>query len=290
MGDMADWYIEQAEQEFTRTEAELLTIKKENHLMATQPQPNKQKVEKPSLNLILPTQKTTPKSCPSDYKWLIYGPPGIGKTTFSNQFPNPLILDFEGGTTHIEGYVQHCGSFEDVRQVYEALRKEDHQFQTVVFDTVDMLYRLCVTDVCQKNKLEHPSDASYGKGFDMVKNQLLPFIAAFQSLGLGMVFTSHMQEKEIKQRGMSWTKITSSLPNSAANIFIPMADIVGYCHFDEESQKKRMITFKGSDYIDAKARTSSVVQIPEQCELDYQIIASYFKGKGEIENVSKPSI
>ena len=35
------------------------------------------------------------------WKVLIYGPEGIGKTTFASRFPDPLFIDTEGSTTRI---------------------------------------------------------------------------------------------------------------------------------------------------------------------------------------------
>ena len=36
-------------------------------------------------------------------KIVLYGPEGIGKTTFAAQLPRPLFIDTEGGTRHIDG-------------------------------------------------------------------------------------------------------------------------------------------------------------------------------------------
>ena len=35
-------------------------------------------------------------------KVVVYGPEGIGKSTFAAQFPNPLFIDTEGGTKHMD--------------------------------------------------------------------------------------------------------------------------------------------------------------------------------------------
>jgi len=35
-------------------------------------------------------------------KVVIYGSEGIGKSTFAAQFPNPLFIDTEGGTSHMD--------------------------------------------------------------------------------------------------------------------------------------------------------------------------------------------
>ena len=35
-------------------------------------------------------------------KVVLYGPEGIGKSTFASQFPNPLFIDTEGSTDHMD--------------------------------------------------------------------------------------------------------------------------------------------------------------------------------------------
>ena len=35
-------------------------------------------------------------------KVLIYGPEGIGKTTFASKFPDPVFIDTEGSTLHYD--------------------------------------------------------------------------------------------------------------------------------------------------------------------------------------------
>lgn len=254
-----------------------------------------QKAVKPSSGLILPTQKSKPKDRMSDYKWMIYGPPGIGKTSFANQFDMPLILDFEGRTKHLECYSIPIGEMEDVRKVHQLLKTTDHKFKTVVFDTADLFWRLAVADVCAKRKIEHPSDEAYGKGSDMVKNTIYPTITAFQALGLCIVFTSHVQEKEIKTRSLTYTKTTPSLAGSPAGIFLSLCDVVGYMHFDEETQQDRVMSFRGSDYLDAKKSTNEIVQLPDRVTVPsdgqsgeaaskalFEKVKSYFGGESNV--------
>jgi len=35
-------------------------------------------------------------------KVVIYGPEGIGKSTLAANFPDPVIIDTEGGTSHMD--------------------------------------------------------------------------------------------------------------------------------------------------------------------------------------------
>lgn len=267
-------------------------------MQVPKPEPKTEKKSPSKPVLVLPTEKNKPKDRVSDYKWMLYGSPGVGKTSLANQFDTPLILDFEGRTKHLECYSVPIGAWEDIQNVYQALKNTDHQFKTIVFDTVDLFYRLAVSHICDKRNIEHPSDEKWGKGSDMVKNTIYPTITAFQALGLGIVFTSHVQEKEIKTRVQAFTKTTVSLSQSAAGIFLPLCDIVGYMHFDEETQTDRVITFKGSDYLDAKKSTSEVVQLPDACRVShdpnktgdqlskelFDVVKSHFRGEANEAN------
>ena len=39
---------------------------------------------------------------PCAQKVVVYGVEGIGKTTFASKFPDPLFIDVEGGTKHLD--------------------------------------------------------------------------------------------------------------------------------------------------------------------------------------------
>ena len=38
----------------------------------------------------------------SAQKIVVYGPEGIGKSTFASKFPDPLFIDTEGSTKHLD--------------------------------------------------------------------------------------------------------------------------------------------------------------------------------------------
>ena len=69
-------------------------------------------------------------------KALIYGEPGVGKSTFANSAPNPIFISAEGGLKHLECSKVNVSSFEDVRDALTALREQDHKFKTVVLDPI----------------------------------------------------------------------------------------------------------------------------------------------------------
>ncbi len=71
---------------------------------------------------------------------LVYGPEGIGKSTFGSHAPNPVFIGAEKGMSFldVESFEQPK-SFEDVIECLDSLHKETHAFETVVVDSLDWL-------------------------------------------------------------------------------------------------------------------------------------------------------
>jgi MinD-like ATPase involved in chromosome partitioning or flagellar assembly len=69
---------------------------------------------------------------------LIYGQPGVGKTTLALSAPNPILIDADLGMQRVENRF-HCHaarvtSYEDVLEVLAS--REIIRFSTVVSDTI----------------------------------------------------------------------------------------------------------------------------------------------------------
>lgn len=103
---------------------------------------------------------------------LIYGPPGIGKTTLASEFPDPVFLQVEDGTPGDVELVSFgkLNTFGEVMDGLGSLYSEDHQFRTVVIDSVTELQRLIYEETCRRgdekgNPKANIEDFGYGKGY-----------------------------------------------------------------------------------------------------------------------------
>jgi len=118
------------------------------------------------MNAAIPIRKAskllavTPETVePKKPKILIYGPPGVGKTWGSLDFPNVYYIDTEGGAdlAHYREKLKAAGGmyfgpdqgsldFDTVIGQVEALATEPHQYKTIIIDSVTKLFNTAITD------------------------------------------------------------------------------------------------------------------------------------------------
>lgn len=97
---------------------------------------------------------------------MVYGVHGIGKSTFGAMAENPILIPTEDGLGDIEvAKFPVAKSVGDVLGAMSALRSNDHDFDTVVIDTLDWLERLVFVDVCLKRNVKTIEDIGYAKGY-----------------------------------------------------------------------------------------------------------------------------
>ena len=96
---------------------------------------------------------------PRKPKVLIFGPPGVGKTWTSLDFPSVYYIDTEGGAdlAHYRDKLRKAGGmyfgpdqgsldFDTVIGQIEALATEQHHYKTVVIDSITKLFNTAITD------------------------------------------------------------------------------------------------------------------------------------------------
>lgn len=105
-------------------------------------------------------------AAPKPPRILLYGVQGIGKTTFCAAAPNPVFIQTEDGLGNLE--VDHfplAKSYDEVMGALNALATEDHNFKTLVLDSLDWLEPLIWKKVAEDHSKNSIEDIGYGKGY-----------------------------------------------------------------------------------------------------------------------------
>lgn len=231
-------------------------------------------------------------------KAVIYGPEGIGKSTFASQFPSPIYIDTEGSTNNLDvDRLQPPTSWELLMQELKWLKNNHGSYQTVVVDTADWAEKLCVKSICEKAGKSGIEDFGYGKGYTYVAEEFHRFLQALGDIvnaGLNVVLVAHatMRKFERPDEMGAYDRWELKLTRQTSPMIKEWADMVLFANYEihtikTESGKakaqggKRVMYTVHNPCFDAKNRFN----LPEKLDFDFTGIAGIFAGP---EAVQKP--
>lgn len=181
---------------------------------------------------------------------LIYGEPGIGKTTLGVSAPDAVLFDYDGGVQRINGAHRvptlQVSSWEQTQDAIEEINNELPQTKTIVIDTVGKMLDYMSASIIKSDPKMAQRDGSLSlKGYGVRKTMFVNFIKQLAISGRNVVFIAHEREE---RRGDETYK-RPEIGGSSANDLIKELDLVGYMH---AIGKKRTITFDPEEHYYAK--------------------------------------
>lgn len=136
-------------------------------------------------------------------KCILYGTEGIGKTTFASHFPNPVFIDTEGSTDHLDvARTDKPSSWTMLISYVKEFANMPGGYQTLVIDTVDWAEQLCVEYICAKHHKNGIEDFGYGTGYVYVREEMGRFLNLLDEViaaGMHVVLTAHSQIRKFEQ-------------------------------------------------------------------------------------------
>lgn len=209
----------------------------------------------------LPTAKTTSSGELEEKMTVIFGPPGVGKSTLASQWAggDGLFLNTAGELGELEVFQWHTPSWDDFRLQCASIvtKHEAGEFPhpSVCIDTSDVLGKYCADKVRAKLGIAHESDLEWGKGWSSLRDEWQLRIAKLSAIpNVGVVHVTHSTEIEVKTRSASWHKSIFRGVKGVRETMLDMADIVLFISFAQDDDSKRVINTKPSRFFDAKER------------------------------------
>lgn len=120
---------------------------------------------------------------------LIYGVEGVGKSSFAAASPQPIFFGAEDGTSELDvARFPEPSTWAEAFEAITELATAEHDYQTLVIDTLDWLEPLCWAAVCAGKKdkagkaIESIEGFGYGKGYTAALDLWRQLTAALETL------------------------------------------------------------------------------------------------------------
>jgi hypothetical protein len=165
----------------------------------------------------------------STIKALVYGQPGLGKSTLALSTPNPVLFDFDGGIQRVNGAFQcptlQVQNWNEVLQALQELETQSNDFMTIVIDTAGKMLDYMSTYIIQQDNRLGKRDGSLTlQGFGARKIMFINFLKRVSMMGKHVIFVAH--EREEKDGDIRIVR--PEIGGSSAGDLIKELDLVGY--------------------------------------------------------------
>ena len=127
-------------------------------------------------------------------KVVIYGPAGVGKSTLAANFPNPLFIDTEDSTVHMDvKRLKRPSTFTELVQMIRWVA-QTKPCSTLIIDTADWAEALSEKQVIDENNIKSIEDIGYGAGYVKAREKygsMLDELTSVIDAGINTVLVAH---------------------------------------------------------------------------------------------------
>jgi len=208
---------------------------------------------------------------------VIYGVESVGKSTFAAQFPRPLFLDVEGGTSHLDTDRVSIDAATDLESAIRECQATD--YGTIVIDSIDWTERLLVEQLLSESKKKSVEDFGYGKGWVMAAEKMARLLGSLESLidaGKNVVLIAHSKVQRVEPPDLlaAYDRYELKMSKQSSPLVKEWADELWFFKFktktvESESGrskgiggKERIILTTHSAAYDAKTRSGLAEELP----------------------------
>jgi len=141
------------------------------------------------------------KQPPKPPRILLYTIPGWGKSTLTASMPKPVFIDIEDGLSGLNAESFPVPEkYEQVEDYIRMLINEDHEYKTVVVDTLSSLEKLIFDKVCREHGKESIESFGYAKGYVYAMqywNKIIDGMDNLRKSGVAPVLLAHSEIRTI---------------------------------------------------------------------------------------------
>lgn len=171
-------------------------------------------------------------------KILLYGVDGVGKTSLAAEFPNPIYLATEGETPPSDVDLQTPGtieSYDALLDVFGELLEGEHDFGTVIIDSLDGMESLVWAATCRRLGINSIEEAGYGKGYIEADTEWKEYLSAASAMARSGLYVVQLAHPEIVRfdspTSDPYSRYTIKLHKRANALVREQSDIVAFMNY-----------------------------------------------------------
>lgn len=205
-------------------------------------------------------------------KMLIYGQPGMGKTTLALSAPKPLLLDCDGGINRVDyEFIKDTVQVERYEDVLQLLNDEDiSDYNTLVVDTGGKLLDFMAEYIIkQYPKMAKRNGSLTLEGFGQRKREFSNLLKLIDTKRKNVVFVAHRQTEKSGEQ----TRYVPLFGGSNYDSLATELDLIGYLVADG---RRRTITFDPTTESEGKNTCGmpAVVELPDLKDKDGNVVGT----------------
>lgn len=224
---------------------------------------------------------------------LLHGVAGVGKTTLAASFPNPVFAMVEDGAGTLDITGAPITSYQEMLDMLAALYTQEHDFRTIVVDSVDWLEPLVWAKACELNKWNSIEDVGYGKGYVAALDLWREYIDGLNGLrndkGMAVVQIAHTDVKRFDAPDAEpYDRYVIKLHKAASALLMEHSDCILFANYRVSTvkadvgfgQKKGRAVGSGERLLYTSERPSHIAKnrygMPENpLPMSYEDLAEY---------------
>jgi len=226
---------------------------------------------------------------------LLYGDPGVGKTTFAASGEDPIIIATEAGAQGLDVYRLPnkgvCQDWGELLECIDVLGTTKHDRQTIAIDTINQAVTLCEAYICKRDfgDVWNPSRGqegfnSFGKGNFATAQELkklLNKLDKLQEKGLMVILCAHTgQHKVANALGSDYTAYGADVPRQSWAVLSSWADQIAHATsvvrtVSREGEKVKAISGGSERWMFFEPEPGRIVKSRAGYEMPSQVLFDY---------------
>ena len=223
-------------------------------------------------------------------KLVLFGVPGVGKSTFASKAPNPLFICTDGNGEWLDlpekNHVR-VSTWKQAKDIINNIvvgKPEYKDYETIVVDLIEDLYVWAEDEFCKREGIIHIGDyKSMGAGYSVVRKEFFAQISKLLSIDKHVILVSHEADKVGKTKAGADTY--TYIPSDKMSLTKQWNDIEGQVRYflrcfsqDVEEagriRKKRYLSLIPGQGEYGICRGADEENWPRECELDWNVFTS----------------